>query len=472
MTARWQFLLQQLDLPAATGVDTARWEHFQYAHLNDDGTFRIENKSRQIAWSWLASAEGIAEAVLYGTSSAYVSINQDEAAEKIRYAKSVYYAIRGIRLPKLTHDSMLALEFDNGARLLSLPARPPRGKSRFNIYLDEFAHVMYDREIYTAALPIISKGGRLRVGSSPMGASGVFWELYSEAMRRYPGYVRKASPWWEVYALCTNAREARKLAPGMPTAERVARYGTERLQVIYDNMPEDDFRQEYECEFVDEATAWITWEEIRNIQDAELDCLMVSGVDAAMNAISTLQNWVPRGKTELAHVAGVDVGRTRNTTEIYVIGLSREGSFPLRLAITLDNVDFDGQYAVMDRLLRAIPIVSMWIDMNGIGRNLAENLEGRFPGKAKGMTFTNATKALWSSDVKMLVQQHKARIPTDRDLAYQIHSIKRKVTAARNTVFDTDTNEKHHADRYWAWALALSAAKILSGGSGMTVQEY
>ena len=192
MTARWQFLLQQLDLPAATGVDTARWEHFQYAHLNDDGTFRIENKSRQIAWSWLASAEGIAEAVLYGTSSAYVSINQDEAAEKIRYAKSVYYAIRGIRLPKLTHDSMLALEFDNGARLLSLPARPPRGKSRFNIYLDEFAHVMYDREIYTAALPIISKGGRLRVGSSPMGASGVFWELYSEAMRRYPGYVRKA----------------------------------------------------------------------------------------------------------------------------------------------------------------------------------------------------------------------------------------------------------------------------------------
>ena len=258
----------------------------------------------------------------------------------------------------------------------------------------------------------------------------------------------------------------------MPTAERVARYGTERLQVIYDNMPEDDFRQEYECEFVDEATAWITWEEIRSIQDAELDCLMVSGVDAAMNAISTLQNWVPRGKTELAHVVGVDVGRTRNTTEIYVIGLSREGSFPLRLAITLDNVDFDGQYAVMDRLLRAVPIVSMWIDMNGIGRNLAENLEGRFPGKAKGMTFTNATKALWSSDAKMLVQQHKARIPPDRDLAYQIHSIKRKVTAARNTVFDTDTNEKHHADRYWAWALALSAAKILSGGSGMTVQEY
>ena len=59
----------------------------------------------------------------------------------------------------------------------------------------------------------------------------------------------------------------------------------------------------------------------------------------------------------------------------------------------------------------------------------------------------------------MLVQQHKTPIPVDRDLAYQIHSIKKLVTASKNLVFDTDTNEKHHADKFWAWALALAAAK-------------
>jgi len=101
----------------------------------------------------------------------------------------------------------------------------------------------------------------------------------------------------------------------------------------------------------------------------------------------------------------------------------------------------------------------MLIDQNGIGNQLAEQLSGRYPGKAEGTLFTNASKGLWATDAKMLVQQRKTPIPVSRDLAYQIHSIKKLVTASKNLVFDTDTNEKHHADKFWAWALALAAAK-------------
>ncbi len=186
-STRRLFLVDTLDLEAATGVAGARWEAFQLRHLDDDGTFRIENKSRQIAWSWLSAAEAVAVAVLGKESSMFVSINLDEATEKIRYARMVYEALRIGGLPKISRDNRLALEFDNGARLLSLPAKPPRGRSRFNVYLDEFAHVRDARQIYTAALPVISKGGRLRIGSSPYGASGVFWEVFTEHGQRYPG---------------------------------------------------------------------------------------------------------------------------------------------------------------------------------------------------------------------------------------------------------------------------------------------
>ena len=58
----------------------------------------------------------------------------------------------------------------------------------------------------------------------------------------------------------------------------------------------------------------------------------------------------------------------------------------------------------------------------------------------------------------MLSQQTNTPLPVDRDLAYQIHSIKRTVSASRNLIFDTDRNEKHHADAFWAWALALAGA--------------
>lgn len=472
LSDRCQLLVDHLDLEAATGVGGARWEHFQLAHLCDDSTFRIEDKSRQIAWSWTVAAEGIAEAVLEGTSSIYVSINLTEAVEKIRYARLVYESLHGIQLPALTRDNELGLEFSNGARLTSHPATPPRGRSRSNVYLDEFAHVQHDREIYTAALPVISKGGRLRIGSSPLGASGVFWEVYAQSMRLYPGFKRKRTPWWETYAFCVDPVRASIAAPGMPTAERVERFGNGRIQSIQGNMLEEDFAQEYECDFVDESTAWITWEEIKAITAPDLDCFMVNGVNSGLQAIDALRVRVPAGRCELVLTAGVDVGRTRNTTELYVVGISPTHTYPLRLAVTLDNTDFDDQLSVLVYALRQLPIARLLIDQNGIGRNLAESAAKAFPAKVVPATFTNATKALWATDAKMLIQQRKPLIPANRDLAYQIHSIKRHITPSKNMVFDTEANEKHHADRWWAWVLALSGAKMVGGGSSMTVQEY
>jgi phage FluMu gp28-like protein len=459
LTLRAEYLVETLDLPAATGVEDAHWEAFQLEHLNDDSQFRIENKSRQIAWSFTSAAESVADAHLTGRSSIFASINLDEAKEKIRYARAVHENIQLSDKPAIVRDNELGLEFDNGARLLSLPARPPRGKARMNIYLDEFAHVQHDRQIYTAALPIISKGGRLRMGSSPLGASGVFWEVFSEAIRPYSGYTRKRTPWWEVRAFSLNVKEARHKAPAMLTGERVARYGRDAIKAIFDNMPLEDFQQEYEAEFVDESTAWITWEELKAVQSDDLVCFLASGTGKDLTRTYEAIEQLARAGVESAFGVGVDVGRTRNTTEVFIIGLSSVSSYPLRLTLTLDNVEFNDQQEVLERVLSRLPVVKMLIDQNGIGRNLAENLARKYPTKAEGVDFTNATKQVWATDAKMLVQQRKTPLPPDRDIAYQIHSIKKTVTASKNNVFDTARNEKHHADKFWAWALGLSACR-------------
>lgn len=463
-TERARFLVEHLDLEAATQVEGARWEHFQLAHLNDDSTFRVEVKSRQIAWSWLSAAEGLADAILSGRNSIFVSINQEEAQEKIRYAKRVNEALTPWVRAVFVRDSLSELELDNGARLISLPARPPRGKSRANVYLDEFAHTRGDRVIYTGALPVISKGGgRLRMGSSPLGASGTFWEVYTQQIKKYPGYRRKATPWWAVQAFCTDVAEARTLAPRLSTAERVALFGNDRIRAIYDNLIEEDFQQEYEAAFVDESTAWITWDELKRVEDP--DHLWVNAavrgaeLSAATDAIEELARLVRAGTVEPAFAGGLDVGRTRNTTELFLVGLTTTGSYPLRLSLSLDNVEFDDQAAIAAAVLRRLNVTKLYIDRNGLGMNLAENLQRAFPVKAEGVDFTGPRKTVWATDAKMLVQRGKTPLPVNRDLAYQIHSIKKSVTAAKNLVFDTARNEKHHADKFWAWALALSAAR-------------
>jgi phage FluMu gp28-like protein len=177
-----------------------------------------------------------------------------------------------------------------------------------------------------------------------------------------------------------------------------------------------------------------------------------------MDAIGDLADLVEANQVELVFAAGYDVGRTRNTSELFLVGVSTLRSYPLRLAVTLDNCDFDSQLAVLTAALDTLPIFALLIDHNGIGRNLAENMERAFPGKAAGVDFTNPSKTLWATDGKMLFQQRRVPLPTDKDIAYQVHSIKRMVTASKNLVFDTERNEKHHADKFWALMLALAAA--------------
>lgn len=463
LTKRADFLVDYLNLEGATGIEGARWEQFQIDHLCDDGTFRIELKSRQIAWSWTAAAEAVANAVIDGISSQFQSINLEEATEKIRYARAIYSNLEISGLPKITQpDTTTGLGFENGARILSSPGTPQRGRARFWLYFDEWAHQQHGRANYTSAVPITTKGGKIRGGSSPMGAGGLFWEIFTQAgEKKYPGYKRKKTPWWEVRALCKNVREARNLAPSMATADRLEMFGTDRIIAIYANMPEDDFRQEYECVFLDETTALITWEEIRAAQalGEGLHCVFGAGVDGGMRAIDDLVSLRREGKVEQFGALGMDIGRTRNTSEIFVVGISPAGSFPLRLAITLDNVDFDGQLSVVLYAMRRLNISRGLIDQTGIGRNLAENAMKKFPSKIEGVDFTMVSKTAWATDVKMLIQQKKTPIPTDRDLAYQIHAIKRIVTDKKNVIFDADRNEKHHADKFWAWALALVASR-------------
>lgn len=453
-------MVQCLDLSSATGIENAVWEKFQIDELNNDSMFGIERKCRQVGWSFIIAARGISDAILDGRSSVYNSINLKESQDKIRYAKAIYENLNTpFPKPKIVTENRTELEFDNGARLVSTASA--RGIPNANFFLDEAAWKKNAREIYVASVPIISKGGCFRMGSSTNGAGGLFWEIDTESFKHYPDFVRRKTVWWEIEAFCTGIKRAVREAPYMPTEERVEKFATSRLRTIFANSVLEDFQQEYEAIYVDETTSWITWDEIKANQRDNLDCLITSErakIDAALRAIDRFRTKIQSGEIELVMAAGVDIGRTRNTTEIEVVGESTTDEFPLRLMISLDNCTFDDQFTVLKKVADIPNVEKMFIDKNGIGANLAENLERDFPSKVEGALFTLESKKMWATGLKMHFQQRRVPIPVDRDLGYQIHSIKRLVTASKNLVFDTERNEKHHADKFWALALAVAAA--------------
>lgn len=468
-TLKAHFAAEFIDIRAASQVDDARWESFQIAYLNNSTRLQADVKSRQIAWSFTSALDAFTDSRVHpGHPYVFVSINLDEAKEKIRYLRQILTATDAPVRPRLVSDSVTQIEFDDGSRFISHPCRPVRGKPQARVYLDEIAHYPngLDREIYTAALPATTKGGGyLRMGSSPLGAKGLFWEIMTESLRKWPGFTKNFIPWWTVRALCKDIKTAREIAPAMMTHERVHAFGSPALIEIFENMFLEDFQQEYECAWVDEQTAWISWEIIKRNQHATLQHWHAESVDDALAMLDSIRLAIRRGEIESAFSAGLDVGRKKDLSEFVAVGKTTTGDLPLRISISLDRVKFEDQKNCFRQVLERLPITQLLVDKNGIGMQLAEELETT--GKAEGVDFTNATKELWAVEARVKSEAGQTPLPNDRDLAYQIHSIKKRRTDAKNNVYDTERNEKHHADKFWAWALALWASKQFGSGDDL-----
>jgi phage FluMu gp28-like protein len=98
------------------------------------------------------------------------------------------------------------------------------------------------------------------------------------------------------------------------------------------------------------------------------------------------------------------------------------------------------------------------IARHGIGMNLAENLRTEFRSRVEGLALIGQVKESLAVGLKIAFEQEAVSIPRDRELTGQIHSIKKMPTEAGYARFDTEKNERHHADKMWSLALAVHAA--------------
>jgi phage FluMu gp28-like protein len=292
-----------------------------------------------------------------------------------------------------------------------------------------------------------------------LGARGLFWEIMTQSMKKWPGFKRVVTPWWAVTYFCTDVKQALIDAPMMVTEMRVRAFGTPVLNQIFDNMFLEDFQQEYECMWVDETTSWLSWDIIKRNQDPNLTWVHATNVDEALAAVDTIRGLIRSGRVEPVFVGGVDIGRHRHLTELMVLGKTTDNRLPLRMSVSLDRVEFADQEECLYKIITSLPFIKVLIDQSGLGMQLSENLTHRTSMIAEGVTFTNPLKELWAVGARIAVESARVPIPMDREIAYQFHSIKKKALVNMN-VFDTARNEKHHADKFWAWALAVFAGGL------------
>lgn len=420
---------------------------YQVAWIKDTSRFKLWEKSRRIGATYAQSYEDVLSAAraVKPMDVWFTSADETAAAEYIRYCAqwAQLFNIAARDLGEVVLDSekdikALSIEFSTGKRIYGLSSNPKAFRSKGGkLVIDEYAFHAAPEELWKAALPVITWGFPVRIISTYNGKGNRYYRMVSQAKK---DLAEKGKSQWRLHTTTIETAVAQGLADKimgrtLTAAERQA-WIDEAREAAGD---EDTWQQEYMCNPVDEATAWLTWELITSAEH----------VDA--------------GRPELYQggdcYVGMDIGRRRDRTVIWV--LERVGDVLwTREVVSLKGASFAEQDAEEDRIFRTYRVRRMCKDQTGMGEKPVEDSKRRHGEyRVEGVLFTGPIKQHLATLGKSAFEDRKARIPQDRAIRESHHAVRKMMTVAGNPRFDADRSEAGHADEFWAHMLALHAAE-------------
>ena len=404
---------------------------YQQRWVTDESRFKIAMFARQCGKTFTSTLElalDCAKAEAIGQRRRWVILSRGErqAREAMNEGVKLHLAALSAGYKAYDYDwapgiKALEVEMPGGSKITALPANPDtaRGFSA-NVLLDEFAFHQDSRAIWKALFPVISKPGlKLRVISTPNGKGNKFYDLMTGAD---DGWSRHTT---DIY---------QAVADGLPRDVEELRRGA---------GDDDLWAQEFELKWLDEASAWLSFELIASCEH-----------EAA---------GLPEHYQGGPCFVGVDIAARNDLFVIWVV--EQVGDvYWTREIIERKRVSFAEQDALLDDVFARYRVMRSCMDQTGMGEKPVEDAQRRHgSSRVEGVLFTAANKLTMATRGKEAFEDRKLRIPEGNTaLRADLHKLK-KVTGPTGTPrFVADSDSSGHADRTWAGFLALNAA----GGDG------
>lgn len=313
----------------------------------------------------------------------------------------------------------LEVTLPHGSKITALPANPDtaRGFSA-NVFLDEFAFHKDSATIWKALFPVISAGWKLRVTSTPNGKSGKFYELDTAADTTWSRHVV------DIY---------QAVADGLPRNIDELRAGI---------ADDDAWAQEYELKYLDEASAWLSYDLISSVEDERAGD--------------------PEGYQGGVCFVGRDIGR-RN--DLHVLWVWEQVGDVLweRERIEQKRATFAEMDEAFDDVMERYRVGRACIDQTGMGEKVVEDAQRRHGSRVEGVLFTGPSKLVLATAGKERFEDRTIRISEgDVALRADLHKL-RKIASATGAPRFVAERDDDHADRTWACFLGIHAA---GGGAG------
>lgn len=376
-----------------------------------DDVFEAESQNRRSPWVILSRGERQALEAMEEGVERHIKAYAFAARSIARETFDFYDSDSGVK------RRGLQLIFPGRSKITALPANADtaRGFSA-NMFFDEFAFHPDSRKIWAAAFPIISAGWKVRVTSTPNGKNNKFYEL---ATIEDPIWCRHTV---DIY---------QAIADGLPrNAEELKR-----------GLNDDDiWAQEYELHWLDEASAWLSYDLINSVEH-----------DHAGQ---------PEHYAGGPCFVGVDIGIRRNLFVIWVDELVGDVLWT-REVIVRRRASFAEQEALLDDVFHRYRVLRCCMDQTGMGEKPVEDAQRKHGSlRVEGVLFNAASKLRLATVGKQAFEDRRCRIPMgDKDVRADLHSLRKEqsVTGTPRFVADDDA-QLGHADRAWACFLAKAAA--------------
>jgi phage FluMu gp28-like protein len=421
-------------------VSDVLFHPYQQRWIANESRFKVGMFARQTGKTFGTTFELAKDcqlADLEGTRARWVILSRGERQAKEameegvkRHCQAMGAVIKSTEGEWRGEASYKALEvvFPNGSRITALPANPDtaRGFSA-NVFLDEFAFHADSRKIWTALFPVISAGWKLRVVSTPNGKSNKFYDLMTGGNPPQSPLNEggRPDPW---YRQTTDIYQA--VADGLPR-------DIDELRTALGD--EDAWSQEYELKWLDEASAWLSYE-------------LINACESDHAGLEDLYSGGPC-------FVGVDIAARNDLFVIYVLEAVGDVLWT-RDIIVRRRVTFQEQDALLAEVFKRYRVIRCCMDQTGMGEKPVEDaIRKHGSSRVEGVLFTGPNKLTMATLGKEAFEDRTIRIPLgDNALRADLHKLQKITGPTGIPRFVAESDSSGHADRTWACFLALNAA--------------
>jgi Terminase large subunit, T4likevirus-type, N-terminal/Terminase RNaseH-like domain len=401
---------------------------YQESFLTDEGKEIAAACGRQVGKTTLAAIKGLHFAFFHPDVTVLI------ISSTLRQSMILFSKIRAmiesnpILRMKVKNSTRTKIEFDHRSRIIALPCGPTgyslRGHTGDMIIVDE-ANYVPEEVVDGVIRPMLIA----RANSS-------FIMLSTPWTRNHPFYraVAQKELGFHVYSWPTSLNSL---------------VSKKKLEADRNALDPLTFRREYEAQFVEEHNSYFP------------SSLVSQCIDGSLELLTDQEVLDDEYEYEGVFHLGVDFGKRADHSVLAVLERNTDHTLSL---VYLKEFPLQTNYATVTgwirRLNEAFRFETVTLDQTGVGEAPVEDVKN-FLQDAEGVILTSKMKLDVLSNLQLLLQHERLRIPLERSLIAQLNEQQYDIRKTGELTFSHPP--RSHDDQLWSLALSAWGARKPAG---------